>query len=100
VDTEPSQHLRGRQAIVPCANILGGGSSINFQMYTRGESLRPVLIFVYFLLTLIVLPSNSFRLGLGRLQGTGFSPFLCGARLTDLDLPPRLPDGASRIFSP
>ncbi|KAL1669208.1 GMC oxidoreductase-domain-containing protein [Schizophyllum commune] len=34
-DTMKSSHLRGRRSIVPCANILGGGSSINFQMYTR-----------------------------------------------------------------
>uniref|UniRef100_A0A8H7XR66 pyranose dehydrogenase (acceptor) n=1 Tax=Psilocybe cubensis TaxID=181762 RepID=A0A8H7XR66_PSICU len=38
VDTMQSSYLRGRQSIVPCANILGGGSSINFQMYTRLEN--------------------------------------------------------------
>jgi alcohol oxidase len=38
VDSEQSPHLRGRQSIVPCANILGGGSSINFQMYTRASA--------------------------------------------------------------
>ncbi|KAH8919511.1 GMC oxidoreductase [Atractiella rhizophila] len=37
VDTKASSYLRGRQSIVPCANILGGGSSINFQMYTRAS---------------------------------------------------------------
>ncbi|PFH47219.1 GMC oxidoreductase [Amanita thiersii Skay4041] len=37
-DTNASPHLRGRQSIVPCANILGGGSSINFQMYTRASA--------------------------------------------------------------
>ncbi|KZV71491.1 GMC oxidoreductase [Peniophora sp. CONT] len=37
-DTMASSHLRGRHAIVPCANILGGGSSINFQMYTRASA--------------------------------------------------------------
>ena len=37
-DTMKSSYLRGRQAIVPCANILGGGSSINFQMYTRASA--------------------------------------------------------------
>ncbi|KAL0948463.1 hypothetical protein HGRIS_011036 [Hohenbuehelia grisea] len=31
-DTMQSSHLRGRKSIVPCANILGGGSSINFQV--------------------------------------------------------------------
>ncbi|KAI0053899.1 GMC oxidoreductase [Auriscalpium vulgare] len=36
-DTMDSSHLRGRRSIVPCANILGGGSSINFQMYTRAS---------------------------------------------------------------
>ncbi|ESK84078.1 alcohol oxidase [Moniliophthora roreri MCA 2997] len=38
VDTMKSSYLRGRQSIVPCANILGGGSSINFQMYTRASA--------------------------------------------------------------
>ncbi|KAJ2917290.1 hypothetical protein MD484_g3124, partial [Candolleomyces efflorescens] len=38
VDTKESSHLRGRKSIVPCANILGGGSSINFQMYTRASA--------------------------------------------------------------
>ncbi|KAG6824994.1 hypothetical protein H0H92_005148 [Tricholoma furcatifolium] len=38
VDTQDSPHLRGRKSIVPCANILGGGSSINFQMYTRASA--------------------------------------------------------------
>ncbi|GJE96582.1 alcohol oxidase [Phanerochaete sordida] len=37
-DTMASSHLRGRRSIVPCANILGGGSSINFQMYTRASA--------------------------------------------------------------
>jgi alcohol oxidase len=37
-DTMQSSYLRGRQSIVPCANILGGGSSINFQMYTRASA--------------------------------------------------------------
>ncbi|CAE7191049.1 unnamed protein product [Rhizoctonia solani] len=37
-DTNKSQHLRGRKTIVPCAKVLGGGSSINFQMYTRASA--------------------------------------------------------------
>ncbi|KAJ7779226.1 GMC oxidoreductase-domain-containing protein [Mycena metata] len=37
-DTVASSHLRGRRSIVPCANILGGGSSVNFQMYTRASA--------------------------------------------------------------
>ncbi|KAJ3523656.1 hypothetical protein NM688_g8691 [Phlebia brevispora] len=37
-DTMESSYLRGRRSIVPCANILGGGSSINFQMYTRASA--------------------------------------------------------------
>ncbi|KAJ7187243.1 alcohol oxidase [Mycena filopes] len=37
-DTKESSHMRGRKSIVPCANILGGGSSINFQMYTRASA--------------------------------------------------------------
>ncbi|KAL3466856.1 GMC oxidoreductase-domain-containing protein [Aspergillus heterothallicus] len=36
--SRPSEHLDGRRAIVPCANILGGGSSINFMMYTRASA--------------------------------------------------------------
>lgn len=30
--------LNGREAIVPAGGVLGGGSSINFMMYTRGQS--------------------------------------------------------------
>jgi alcohol oxidase len=29
--------LAGREAIVPCGGTLGGGSSINFMMYTRAQ---------------------------------------------------------------
>ncbi|EIW79242.1 alcohol oxidase [Coniophora puteana RWD-64-598 SS2] len=36
-DSMESSYMRGRKSIVPCANILGGGSSINFQMYTRAS---------------------------------------------------------------
>ncbi|KAF5000493.1 hypothetical protein FGRMN_1660 [Fusarium graminum] len=32
-----SEHLAGRESIVPCGGILGGGSSINFMMYTRAQ---------------------------------------------------------------
>ena len=32
-----SQDLAGREAIVPSGGILGGGSSINFTMYTRAQ---------------------------------------------------------------
>ncbi|CAK5271956.1 unnamed protein product, partial [Mycena citricolor] len=38
IDTKASSYLRGRQSIVPRANILGGGSSINFQIYTRASA--------------------------------------------------------------
>lgn len=31
-ESKPSKWLAGRKAIVPCANILGGGSSINFMV--------------------------------------------------------------------
>ncbi|EPS99789.1 hypothetical protein FOMPIDRAFT_1030775 [Fomitopsis schrenkii] len=37
-DSMQSPFMRGRRSIVPCANILGGGSSINFQMYTRASA--------------------------------------------------------------
>jgi alcohol oxidase len=36
--SRPSEWLAGRRAIVPCAHILGGGSSINFMMYTRASA--------------------------------------------------------------
>lgn len=36
--SRPSEWLDGRRAVVPCANILGGGSSINFMMYTRASA--------------------------------------------------------------
>ncbi|KAK2781572.1 Alternative oxidase, mitochondrial precursor [Onygenales sp. PD_12] len=36
--SRPSEWLDGRRAIVPCAHILGGGSSINFMMYTRASA--------------------------------------------------------------
>ncbi|GAB7350973.1 hypothetical protein MBLNU459_g1470t1 [Dothideomycetes sp. NU459] len=36
--SRPSEWLGGRRAIVPCAHILGGGSSINFMMYTRASA--------------------------------------------------------------
>ncbi|KAG8666513.1 Alternative oxidase, mitochondrial precursor [Fusarium poae] len=36
--SRPSKHLAGRSATVPCAHILGGGSSINFMMYTRASA--------------------------------------------------------------
>ncbi|KAI0516961.1 GMC oxidoreductase [Xylaria bambusicola] len=33
-----SDQLAGREVIVPCGGTLGGGSSINFMMYTRAQS--------------------------------------------------------------
>ena len=33
-----SDELNGREVIVPAGGILGGGSSINFMMYTRGKA--------------------------------------------------------------
>src|SRR5277367_6013871 len=36
--SRPSEWLGGRKAVVPCAHILGGGSSINFMMYTRASA--------------------------------------------------------------
>ncbi|RFU33612.1 hypothetical protein B7463_g2751, partial [Scytalidium lignicola] len=35
--SKKSEHLAGREAIVPAGGILGGGSSINFMMYTRAQ---------------------------------------------------------------
>ncbi|CCC08667.1 unnamed protein product [Sordaria macrospora k-hell] len=37
-ESKPSKWLGGRGAIVPAAHILGGGSSINFMMYTRASA--------------------------------------------------------------
>ncbi|TQB76868.1 Alternative oxidase, mitochondrial precursor [Monascus purpureus] len=37
-ESRASKWLDGRKAIVPCAHILGGGSSINFMMYTRASA--------------------------------------------------------------
>ncbi len=31
-ESRPSKWLAGRKAVVPCAHILGGGSSINFMV--------------------------------------------------------------------
>ena len=36
---EPSQHLADREVVIPCGSILGGGSSINFLMYTRAQGI-------------------------------------------------------------
>jgi len=36
--SNPSTHVAGRSIIVPSGNILGGGSSINFMMYTRASA--------------------------------------------------------------
>jgi alcohol oxidase len=36
-ESNPEEALNGRKAIVPCGGILGGGSSINFMMYTRAQ---------------------------------------------------------------
>ncbi len=35
--SKKSEHLNGREAIVPMGGLLGGGSSINFMMYTRAQ---------------------------------------------------------------
>lgn len=36
-ESNPEETLNGRKAIVPSGGILGGGSSINFLMYTRAQ---------------------------------------------------------------
>lgn len=36
--SKASSHLNGREAIVPMGGCLGGGSSINFMMYTRAQA--------------------------------------------------------------
>ncbi|OAT10443.1 alcohol oxidase [Blastomyces gilchristii SLH14081] len=37
--SKASDYLGGREAIVPIGNILGGGSSINFMVYTRAQEI-------------------------------------------------------------
>ncbi|KAI3394184.1 hypothetical protein diail_3139 [Diaporthe ilicicola] len=37
-ESRPSKWLAGRKAVVPVAHVLGGGSSINFMMYTRASA--------------------------------------------------------------
>jgi choline dehydrogenase-like flavoprotein len=32
-----SEHCAGREIVVPSGGVLGGGSSINFMMYTRAQ---------------------------------------------------------------
>ncbi|WPG97842.1 alcohol oxidase [Acrodontium crateriforme] len=36
-EANSEEALNGRKAIVPCGGMLGGGSSINFMMYTRAQ---------------------------------------------------------------
>ena len=36
--TNPQKHLGGRQNIIPQGNVLGGGTSINAQVYMRGRA--------------------------------------------------------------
>ena len=38
-ESKPSEHVAGRKVIVPAGGCLGGGSSVNFMMYTRGQSI-------------------------------------------------------------
>ncbi|OCH90856.1 alcohol oxidase [Obba rivulosa] len=35
---KPSPHVAGRSIVVPCGQCLGGGSSVNFTMYTRAAA--------------------------------------------------------------
>ena len=35
--SNPEAALNGREAVVPAGGLLGGGSSINFMMYTRAQ---------------------------------------------------------------
>ena len=35
--TEPQQHLHGRVHDIPQGNVLGGGTSVNAQVYMRGR---------------------------------------------------------------
>ena len=42
--SRPSEWLAGRRAIVPCAHILGGGSSINFMVGSKVNRRGTLLI--------------------------------------------------------
>lgn len=33
----PSNHLAGREAIIPTSRVLGGGSSVNMLLYSRPQ---------------------------------------------------------------
>jgi alcohol oxidase len=48
-ESRPSKWLAGRKAVVPCAHILGGGSSINFMMYSEFPFFPPLFLGVFFL---------------------------------------------------
>lgn len=41
-ESRPSKWLAGRKAVVPCAHILGGGSSINFLVSRETNSFRAI----------------------------------------------------------
>lgn len=41
--SRPSEWLDGRRAVVPCAHILGGGSSINFMVSDSTRSTTTLL---------------------------------------------------------
>ena len=38
-ESKPSGHIAGRRLAVPTGGCVGGGSSVNFMMYTRGQAI-------------------------------------------------------------
>jgi alcohol oxidase len=38
-ESKPSKHLADRKVVVPTGGCMGGGSSVNFLMYTRGQAI-------------------------------------------------------------
>jgi choline dehydrogenase-like flavoprotein len=38
-ESQPNEHLAGRKAVVAAGSCVGGGSSVNFMMYTRGQAI-------------------------------------------------------------
>lgn len=50
----PSKELGGRSLVIPSGRCVGGGSSINFTMYTRASA----SVRIHILRAIVVLPSN------------------------------------------
>lgn len=63
-----SEYLGGRAPIVPVGNILGGGSSINFMMYTRAsrsyvEIFNPLILRDFIDFFKVIMTTGIWRVG-------------------------------------